>query len=45
MIVPFGEVAVGGDGDLALLADDGDRIAESTGLATDLDSLLKELFQ
>lgn len=43
--VPFGEGAVGGDGDLVLLAGDGDGVAKSTGLAADLDSLLEELFE
>lgn len=44
-MVPFGEGAVGGDGDLVLLAGDGDGVAKSTGLAADLDSLLEELFE
>lgn len=42
--VPFREVAIGGNGDLALLAGDGDGVTESAGLAADLDSLLEELF-
>ena len=43
--VPFREVAVGGDGDLALVPGDGNGIAECTGLAADLNPLLKELLQ
>ena len=43
--VPFREVAVGGDGDLALVPSDSNGIAECTGLAANLNPLLKELLQ
>lgn len=45
--VPLGEGGgvFGGDGDLGLVAGDGDGVAEGTGLAADLDALLKELLQ
>ena len=45
-ILPLREGALGGDGDLALVAGDGDGIAEGSGLATgDLDALLQELLE
>ena len=43
--VPFREVAVGGDGVVALVLGDGNGIAECTGLVVDLNPLLKELLQ
>nr|ACU14318.1 unknown [Glycine max] len=43
--VPFGEVAVGSNNDFGLLTYDGDGVAESTGLATNLNPLLKELLE
>lgn len=43
--IPFGEVGARGDGDLVLLAGDGDGVAESAGLAADLDAFLEELLE
>jgi hypothetical protein len=44
--VPLGEGPLGGDGDLGLLARDGDGVAEVAGLsAGDLDALLQELLE
>jgi len=43
--IPFREVAVRGDGDLALLPCNGNGIAECTGLAADLNPLLKKLLE
>ncbi|KAH1233025.1 hypothetical protein GmHk_09G025553 [Glycine max] len=43
--VPFREVAVGGDDDLALVPGDGNGIAKCTGLVTNLNPILKELLQ
>ena len=44
--IPLGEGPVGGDGDLGLLAGDGDGVAEAPGLAAgDLDALLQELLE
>jgi hypothetical protein len=44
--VPLREGPFGGDGDLGLLAGDGDGVAEAPGLAAgDLDALLEELLE
>lgn len=43
--VPLGEGALGGDGDLVLLAGDGDGAAEHSSLAIDLDAVVKELLE
>lgn len=46
MSVPLREGSVGGDGDLALVAGDGDGVPEVAGLAPgDLDALLQELLE
>ena len=44
--IPLGERPLGGDGDLGLVAGDGDALAEVAGLAAgDLDALLQELLE
>lgn len=43
--LPFGEVAVGSDDDFGLVTCDADGVAESAGLAGNLNPLLKELLE
>lgn len=44
--LPLGEGSVvGGDGDAGLISGDGESVAESAGLAGDLDALLEKFLQ
>jgi hypothetical protein len=43
--LPFGEIAIGGNGDFALLTSNGDGITKGTSFTTNLNPLLKKLLE